>query len=149
MNIRDYALKLLKYRARSEKELRGRLKTKGFSETEIDNLIAEFKEKGFIDDSKFSYLFAYDKLTIQKKGPKLIEWELLKLGVEKGIVEETISKILQEVDEEKIIKEFLKREISSHKIFDKKEKRKLYSKLVRRGFNYYSIENVLNSIFDN
>lgn len=147
MNIKDYAFRLLKYRARSEKELRERLRKK-FSEAEIDDLISEFKEKGLIDDVKFSYLFAYDKLTIQKKGPKLIEWELLKLGVEKEIAEEAISKVLQEVDEEEILKELLKRETSNYKI-DEKKKRNLYSRLVRRGFNYHSIEKVLDSIFDN
>jgi len=67
MDIKSYALKLLKYRARSEKELRSKLKGKGFGDDEIDELVIEFKKKGFVDDEKFSYLFAYDKLTIQKK----------------------------------------------------------------------------------
>ena len=147
MDIKGYALRLLKYRARSEEELRRRLKNKGFKDTEIENLIFEFKEKGLVDDIKFSYLFAYDKLTIQKKGPKLIEWELLKLGVKKEIVDEAISKVLQEVDEEKIIREILMKERID--LENGKEKRRLYSKLTKRGFNYYSIESVLSSIFDN
>lgn len=147
MDIKGYALRLLKYRARSEEELRRRLKNKGFKDTEIENLIFEFKEKGLVDDIKFSYLFAYDKLTIQKKGPKLIEWELLKLGVKKEIVDEAISKVLQEVDEKKIIREILMKE--GIDLENGKEKRRLYSKLTKRGFNYYSIESVLSSIFDN
>ncbi|HEW91049.1 MAG TPA: RecX family transcriptional regulator [Thermotogaceae bacterium] len=147
MDIKGYALRLLKYRTRSEEELRRRLKNKGFKDTEIENLIFEFKEKGLVDDIKFSYLFAYDKLTIQKKGPKLIEWELLKLGVKKEIVDEAISKVLQEVDEEKIIREILMKERID--LENGKEKRRLYSKLTKRGFNYYSIESVLSSIFDN
>ncbi|MCD6546847.1 MAG: RecX family transcriptional regulator, partial [Thermotogae bacterium] len=138
MDIKGYALRLLKYRTRSEEELRRRLKNKGFKDTEIENLIFEFKEKGLVDDIKFSYLFAYDKLTIQKKGPKLIEWELLKLGVKKEIVDEAISKVLQEVDEKKIIREILMKE--GIDLENGKEKRRLYSKLTKRGFNYYSIE---------
>lgn len=147
MDIKNYALKLLKYRARSEKELRSKLESKGFKKEEIEELILEFKEKGFIDDEKFSYLFAYDKLTLQKKGPKFIEWELLKLGVDRQVVEKAIFRVLQEVDEEKIIKEIVTREKIDLK--NSKEKRKLYLKLLRRGFNHYSIESAIESLFDN
>ncbi|MDI3473447.1 MAG: regulatory protein [Thermotogaceae bacterium] len=147
MDIKNYALKLLKYRARSEKELRSKLESKGFKKEEIEELILEFKEKGFIDDEKFSYLFAYDKLTLQKKGPKFIEWELLKLGVDRQVVEKAIFRVLQEVDEEKIIKEIVIREKIDLK--NSKEKRKLYLKLLRRGFNHYSIESAIESLFDN
>lgn len=147
MDIKNYALKLLKYRARSEKELRSKLESKGFKKEEIEELILEFKEKGFIDDEKFSYLFAYDKLTLQKKGPKFIEWELLKLGVDRQVVEKAIFRVLQEVDEEKIIKEIVTREKTDLK--NSKEKRKLYLKLLRRGFNHYSIESAIESLFDN
>jgi len=67
--------------------------------------------------------------------------------VKKEIVDEAISKVLQEVDEEKIIREILMKERID--LENGKEKRRLYSKLTKRGFNYYSIESVLSSIFDN
>ncbi|QTA38150.1 RecX family transcriptional regulator [Thermosipho ferrireducens] len=118
------ALRLLKFRARSENEIKTRLKQKGYSREEIEQTIAFLKEKGYLDDEKFAYLFAYDALTLKKHGPFKIKWELRKLGVDEYIIEDTISKILEEVDIEEI-----KRELT--KGLEPKKAREL---LYRKGF---------------
>lgn len=118
------ALRLLKFRARSEKEIYRRLEEKGYSVEEIEETISKLKEKGFLNDEKFAYLYAYDSLVLHKKGPFLIRIELLKLGVDEYIIEDAISKVLEEVDIEQIKKEITKN------LDEKKAKEYLY----RRGF---------------
>ena len=102
------ALRLLKFRARSENEIRTKLKQKGYTQEEIEETIAFLKEKGFLDDETFAYLFAYDAMTLKKYGPFRIKWELRKLGVDEYIIEDAISKVLNEVDIEEIKKELTK-----------------------------------------
>ncbi|SHH57827.1 regulatory protein RecX [Thermosipho atlanticus] len=118
------ALRLLKYRIRSENELRFRLKEKGYESEEIEKTISYLKEKGFIDDEKFAYLYVYDSLTLHKKGPFRIKLELKKLGVDEYIIEDAIKKVLEEVDLEEIKKEITKG-------MDEKKAREL---LYRKGF---------------
>ncbi|ANQ54084.1 RecX family transcriptional regulator [Thermosipho sp. 1063] len=118
------ALRLLKYRARSEMEIKTRLKSKGYSTCEIEEVVLQLKEKGFLDDEKFAYLYAYDSLTLKKKGPFLIRLELQKLGVDEFIIEDALSRVLEEVDVEKI-----KTEITKN-LDERKAKEYLY----RRGF---------------
>jgi len=123
-NPKSDALRLLKFRIRSEKELALRLKEKGYSDEEIEDTIKELKNKGFIDDEKFAYLYAYDSLTLHKKGPFRIRMELIKLGVDEYIIEDAINKVLSEVDLEEIKKEITKG-------LDEKKAREV---LYRKGF---------------
>ena len=55
---RSHALRLLKFRPRSEAELRRRLIQKGFSSSVAEALLAEMKRQGLLNDSKFARLFA-------------------------------------------------------------------------------------------
>ncbi|MFA6056323.1 MAG: hypothetical protein WC769_13220, partial [Thermodesulfovibrionales bacterium] len=49
-NAKQYALKLLGYRGRSEKELKDRMTGKGFSDTLISSTIDHLKNLGFVND---------------------------------------------------------------------------------------------------
>ncbi|ABR31014.1 RecX family transcriptional regulator [Thermosipho melanesiensis] len=118
------ALRLLKYRVRSEKEIRVRLKSKGYSDEEVEKTVLKLKEKGFLDDEKFAYLYTYDSLTLKKKGPFLIRMELKNLGVDEFIIEDALKKVLEEVNVEEIKEEITKG------LDEKKAKEYLY----RRGF---------------
>lgn len=60
-NPLKYALRLLKYRVRFENELRNRLKSKGFSDEEVENTIATLKKQGYIDDEKAAYLLQWTR----------------------------------------------------------------------------------------
>jgi len=47
---RLYALTLLRYRGRSEKELRDRLRKKGYQQVDIDATVVNLRDSGFLDD---------------------------------------------------------------------------------------------------
>lgn len=118
------ALRFIKFRARSEWEVENKLRQYGFSQEVITNTISKLKEKGFIDDEKFAYLYAYDSLVIRYKGPYRIRYELKQLRVDEYIIEDAIKKVLSEVNVDEII-EKLTEGLDEHK---KKEK------LYRHGF---------------
>lgn len=118
------ALRFIKFRARSEWEVENKLRQYGFSQEVITNTISKLKEKGFIDDEKFAYLYAYDSLVIRYKGPYRIRYELKQLHVDEYIIEDAIKKVLSEVNVDEII-EKLTEGLDEHK---KKEK------LYRHGF---------------
>lgn len=118
------ALRFIKFRARSEWEVENKLRQYGFSQEVIASTISKLKEKGFIDDEKFAYLYAYDSLVIRYKGPYRIRYELKQLHVDEYIIEDAIKKALSEVNVDEII-EKLTEGLDEHK---KREK------LYRHGF---------------
>ncbi|MBM7560118.1 regulatory protein RecX [Marinitoga litoralis] len=135
------ALNLLKFRPRSEYELKQRLLEKGFAEETINNVILKLKEFKMVDDALFAYLYAYDKMTYNKKGPKLIRLELInKFHIDEDLVYKGIEKALEEVDLKEIIREIIKKKENYN------EKRKIKEYLYKKGFDSYIIEEVLNEV---
>jgi regulatory protein len=123
------ALSLIKYRIRSEKELFQRLKMKGFSEETSLSIIEKFKDSGLLNDELFAYLFSYDKLTLDKKGPMFIKNELKRLGVEEKYIDKALNKISDEIDLHEIATEIARKYYTKTK--DELKTRKY---LYRRGF---------------
>jgi len=83
----DYALKLLGYRARSEQELRQKLADKKYPSEEAEEALAKLTKIGLIDDRKLAENYVRDKLSISRRGPRRIYFELIKRGVAKEIAE--------------------------------------------------------------
>jgi regulatory protein len=135
------AAHLIKFRMRAEKELKYRLREKGYNENIIDELILKLKKMGIIDDNKFAYLYMYDKVTLNKKGVIAVSNDLLKLGVEKHIVDETAQKIKNEVNMYDIAKEQAEKYLSTKNDF-----LKLRKYLFRRGFDTEIIEYVIKDL---
>ncbi|HOK33871.1 MAG TPA: regulatory protein RecX [Fervidobacterium sp.] len=118
------AFRFIRYRARSEWEVENKLRQRGYSQEVIQKTISTLREKGFIDDEKFAYLYAYDSLTLHNKGPFRIRYELRQLHVDEYIIEDAINKVVSEVDVKEIIE----------KITEGLDERKRREKLYRQGF---------------
>lgn len=138
-NAKKDALRLLKSRARSELEIFNRLKEKGYDQSIVDDLISEFKSKGFLDDLKFAKLYASDQIEIKFKGPKYVEYELRELGIDREIIAKVIDEVLGDIDLKEIFKRF-------KKAHQKDPEDKLFQKLVNRGFDPYIVKRLLREI---
>jgi regulatory protein len=84
------ALNFLGYRARSEKEVRDRLRRYGYGEETVENVVVRLKELGYLDDEDFARLVVREKA--RRYGPRRVSAELRKSGVDaelaRGVVEE-------------------------------------------------------------
>lgn len=132
--IRQYALKLLSYRARSEKELKERLVKKGFSEDDIISAVEYLKELGFINDSLLAESLKRDASERKLLGFEGIKRYLLQKGIPKNIV----TSICIENDNEDLDKanQFLLKKINKYGFYpDEKIKKRLYNQLTRRGYS--------------
>jgi regulatory protein len=84
------AWKAVSARERTEHELRGYLEGKKIEPTAIDEAVAELAEAGFVDDAVYALRFAEDRRSVQSWGRERIERELLRRGVERGLVERAL-----------------------------------------------------------
>lgn len=90
----NYALNLLSFRSRTEKEVSGKMIEKGYEEEIIDNAIGFLMKYNFINDKVFTESFVKDKSSLQKVGYNRIKSELLKKGVDKETISEIIDKYI-------------------------------------------------------
>jgi len=154
---KDYCFKLFKFRLRSEREIRDRLKRKRFSPDIIENIIVYFKGLNLINDSQFTKSWIESRLK-KPFGLKRIIYELKDRGISEKIIAEEIQETKKGYSEYEIVKRIVeekftpllhprsgfKRQIS--RIDPNKIKRKIYSFLLRKGFSSDTILDVLSEI---
>ena len=142
------ALHLLKYRARSCRELNNRLQQKNFSNSKINEVIDYLIELGYLDDEGFASLFASDKIKQYGVGPIYLHSELSKHNIPDEQINNAIQRGYKNFPlDELIINHINKRNkiLNSKNIFVKK--RKIIQFLQRKGFIWEQISPHLNKIF--
>ena len=97
MNIKDTAFRYLESRPRTVKQMRDRLKEKGFGDEEIENTIAELIELGLLDDEEF--VIAYINYGFTKgKEIRMIRYELYSKGIDDNTVEDGMMRYSERYD---------------------------------------------------
>ncbi len=95
IRIRDAALNLISYRARTRTELRRRLRQKGFQPARIDLCLDRLQEKGFIDDEAVAAAFVRDRLRHRPRGKTALAAELRAKGVSGDLAGRTINDVFE------------------------------------------------------
>jgi regulatory protein len=149
VRVRDAALNLLSFRARTRSELRRKLRDKGFRPARIDPCLDLLEERGFLDDAAVAAAFVRDRLNHRPRGPARLDTELRAKGIQGELARSVIDRVMdeQEVSELDLALEvadgWLGRqgqavlEVLAGPPGDKareKARRRLYGFLARRGF---------------
>lgn len=139
-SVLQYAYRLLSYRGRSEKEMRERLKRKGFDENTINSVIDRLRSDGYIDDRRlacFLRRYAEEQKQLSISGTKKF---LGGRGVPRSIVDDTVKDIDETENAKKLVEKKLKHMDSypSGMII-----KKLYGILSRKGYPYETIREAL------
>ncbi|SSC13175.1 Regulatory protein RecX [Mesotoga infera] len=133
------ALRYLKFRLRSAREIQEYLTRRQYDQSEIAETMKKLVEQGLINDERFAAIYISDGLNVHYKGPFRLKMELLELGVAEETIEEAMNREIKECD----LKEIIKRAIGNARAEDAE---KLRRKLFRRGFPIGSIDEVLREI---
>ncbi len=129
------AYRLLKVRCRSEKEIAERLLLKKFSVEAIQQTISFLKEAKLLDDRQFVKVWVADRLS-KPYGIKRIVFELKKKGISDDHISEAVESIKQNINEEAIVHDIIRRKIIQYKDPDRqKRKKRLFDYLIYRGFS--------------
>jgi regulatory protein len=138
----DTALYFLKFRPRSVFEVERKLKLKKFSESEIEKTIQILKKQGFLNDLEFSKIWIRNRNLLRPTGKRLLFLELRKLGVESEIIEKALTEEdMEEIDKAETV--FNKRKKYFLELPKDKFRKKMIGILIRRGFNWDTISQVL------
>ena len=125
------ALNFLGYRARSEKEVRDRLRRYGYGEETVENVVVRLKELGYLDDEDFARLVVREKA--RRYGPRRVSAELRRSGVDaelaRGVVEQEFAGRSEVVQARSAAARRYNRGGSDA------EARRVYGFLMRRGYS--------------
>jgi len=96
IRVREAALNILSYRARTRRELKTKLRQKGFQPSRIDACLDRLQEKGFVDDSAVAAAFIRDRLRHRPRGRARLSSELREKGVSPDLVDRTITRVFED-----------------------------------------------------
>lgn len=134
----------MKFRLRSEKEVRERLRRKKFSPEIIENTVSFLKEKRFIDDNDFARAWIRSRIK-RPLGIRRLKLELGAKGVDKALIDAQIDELKGDYNEEEVVRKIARERLSRSKGIDRqKAKKRVYAYLLRRGFSPEAIIEALN-----
>ncbi|MCA9298302.1 MAG: regulatory protein RecX [Phycisphaerales bacterium] len=96
VRVRDAALNLLSYRARTRQELGRRLRQKGFHSARIDACLDRLAERGFLDDAAVATAFVRDRLRHRPRGRAMLSTELRGKGVDVEVAARAIDQVFHD-----------------------------------------------------
>jgi len=147
-SAKAYALRLLSYRSRSRKELSERLKEKGFASKEIVGAIDFLEGAGLIKDKALAESLIQDAIEKKYLGRCGIKRLLQCRGIEKEIIDETLSSLTNDIEEDVALR-FVEKKLKTMKTYPEEViRQRLWVMLHRRGFSADMINSAVKSIKD-
>jgi regulatory protein len=134
----SYALKALAGRAHSKGELREKLRRRAERVDDIDDILARLQDHGYLDDRQFAESFASARLSNDRFGRGRVIQDLRHRRVAPTVAESSVSKVYEEVDEQALIDDWIRRKYRlapREGLFqDEKDLAAAYRRLLRAGF---------------
>lgn len=143
--VYEVALKMLKSRLHSKKQLRNKLLQKGFSTTAVENAIELLVSQGYLDDSVYAESYIHDKILFSSDGPLKIKKNLLTQDIPLSLIDDKLVVFTKEIEREKlekIIQKQLKSNRKSLSAFQLKMKQHCAS----LGYNNSLVSSCLENI---
>lgn len=134
------ALHLLNVMDRTEKGLRQKLRENHYPEEVIEKAITYVKSYGYIEDERYANQFIQNRKL--KKSRRELECEMLKKGLSKEVVSRTLETQYDKEDEVESVRRIAEKKGYREDMEDV-EKKKIFDYLVRKGFSYNVIRQVL------
>lgn len=144
------AINYLSYKPRSINEVRRKLWSKKISDVMIDITIEKMKNYGYLDDEKYTRGWIEERIRTRGFSSSKIKSELFLKGISKEIIENNLTEIYTPELEIKTAKRIAKKQMRKYKNLDEKViRRRIINFLLRKGYNYSTIESILPGIIEN
>jgi regulatory protein len=132
---KEAALRFLSFRRRTEKEVRDKLKKRGFDNKTIISTVEKLKDYDLINDVEFAAAWVRERLAHKPRGKKLLKQELWKKGIKKEIIDQVTEELCK--DEDKAASELLEKIKRRYRNLEPQvARRRMLGLLLRRGFSY-------------
>jgi regulatory protein len=142
-----YALRLLGYRARSEWEVRDRLRRREYEEAVIDQVVERLCAVGLIDDAVFVEDYVRSHTAARPIGRTRLRWELKRKGVEEETIERALSRALSGAAERALALDLLERERDRCGATTPSEWARIRRLLIRRGFPFEMVNELVSHLW--
>jgi regulatory protein len=136
------ALAFLGYRPRTEREVRDRLRERGYAPETIEAVVARLHGWRYLDDAGFARSWVERRIEQHPRGRRLLEQELRRKGIDRELVRDTLDEA--PLDEVAAATDLARKRAAAYAGDDPATaRRRLGSYLQRRGFGYDAVRAAL------
>ena len=148
--IREACFRYLSQRDNSSTELKQKVAKKGYKKSDIEQVIQNLSDNGYLDDESFTAKFVEEKTELNQWGPQKIRSHLFKKGIDRTIIDNVLSKKTDNLQQQQICVDLVMKR-KRHFLREEdtyKQKQKIYRYLAGRGFSGSVIKKTLPHITD-
>lgn len=139
------AVNYLSYRLRTETEIRKNLRKHDVSEEVIENVIDRLQRSGLVDDARFALNWVENRSEMRPRGRRALSYELRQKGVNSKIIQQVVDSI----DEDELAYQAASLRYRKLRNLEFQDfRKKMYSHLAQRGFNYESAAQAISRVWD-
>ena len=139
---KEKALRLLEFRAHSQKELCEKLIRAGAKKEDLPPIIDFLKEYGFLNDGEYAKRLARDLQNIKKFGRRRIVQELKSRGIDGEDLDGALAE-LSDAEEDALLP-LVRKKLGGN--FEKKNIDKTYRCFMYRGYDFGDIKRCIDTI---
>lgn len=137
------ALKYIKAKLRTKKEIEEYLSKKDYNDFDIDYAVARLEQEKYLDERVYAKSYILDAINLKNIGPNKIVVELTNLGIDKVTVLDELSMFTNFIEKEKIYKYIEKSIKSNHNKSSYILKNKIKQNLINLGYDLNIINKCL------
>lgn len=145
-DVYNVALKYIKVKIRSIKELELYLDKKGYDQVQINHATSLLKKQGYLNDEAYVKAFIHDRINLSNDGPLKIISELEKNNIDKNLIYGNIKEYTEELEKMRITKLVNKQVSINRNRSNQLLKKKIELNLINLGYHKNLILEVLESI---
>jgi len=143
----EYAVGALARRMRSVAELKRLLRNRVEADTEfgktlVELIIVRLKDQGYLNDARYAAAFSSYRRDNEKFGRMRVINDLKAKGVHGEVIEKAVSSVYDDVKEETLARDYLRRK-RLQKPKDQKNAARIFRNLMRAGFGSKTIFTIL------
>jgi regulatory protein len=139
----DRAVRFLSYRPRSVSEVRRHLRQEVEDEATVEAVLGKLAEQGYLNDAEFARYWVDSRAQFRPKGPRALRQELRQHGLDNTEIDAALTGLNSAEGAYAAARQRAARLAGLAKSDPSAFRRKLGDFLVRRGFDYDTIRDVL------
>jgi regulatory protein len=142
VELYEYAVASLARKMRTVAELKRLLRARAHPDEDgamaVEVVIAKLKEQKYLNDSRYAAAYSQYRQTNEKFGRRRVILDLKAKGVHNDVIDQAVNKAYEEVNEEKLARQFLDRK-RLKKPQSQRESARVFRMLLRAGFSSKTI----------
>jgi regulatory protein len=142
----ERALRFLSYRPRSEAEIRRYLQKRAAPEVQSEAIVDRLKRAGLVDDTSFAGMWVENRATFKPKAKRALKAELRAKGVPVKEIEAAVAAVDEPAAARQLAEARAPR-LLRLKLSKQEFKKKLGEFLARRGFDYETISEAVEAVW--